>query len=55
MAELEQIKVDFAILENVKLVHIIRILFDFLCNKTSDEIRGTNGDAKALKPRPPSL
>ena len=51
MAELEQVKVHFTILENVKLVHIVCILFDFLCNKTSDEIRGTNGDAKALKPR----
>ena len=51
MAELEQVKVHFAILENVKLVHIVCILFDFLCNKTSDEIRSTNGDAKALKSR----
>ena len=40
MAELEQVKVHFTILENVKLVHIVCILFDFLCNKTSDEIRG---------------
>ena len=55
VTELEEVKVHFAILENVKLVHIVCILFDFLCNKTSDEIRGTNGDAKALKPRPPSL
>ena len=45
MAELEQVKVHFTILENVKLVHIICILFDFLFNKTSDEIRCTNGDA----------
>ncbi|MGB1606584.1 MAG: hypothetical protein ACPIOQ_78365, partial [Promethearchaeia archaeon] len=51
MAELEKVKVHFTILENVKLVHIVRIFFDFLCNKTSDEIRSTNGDAKALKPR----
>ena len=51
MAELEQVKVHFTILEDVKFVHIVGILFDFLCNKTSDEIRGTNGDAKTLKPR----
>ena len=51
VAELEQVKMYFTILENVKLVHIIRIFFDFLCNKTSNEIRSTNGDAKALKPR----
>ena len=51
VAELEKVKVHFTILENVKLVHIVRIFFDFLCNKTSDEIRSTNGDAKALKPR----
>ena len=51
MAELEQVKVHFTILENVKLVHIVRIFFDFLCNKTSDEIRSTNGDAKPLRRR----
>ena len=51
VAELEQVEVHFTVLENVKLVYIVRIGFDFLFNKTSDEISSTNGDAKTLKPR----
>ena len=50
MAELEQVKVHFTILEDVKFVHIVGILFDFLCNKTSDEIRVPMGTPRPLNP-----